>query len=61
LLAVPEYDAVVYRSARNIVNVRVMPVAELNAYDLLRQRNLLVVKSALESFVSQGQAVGAGA
>jgi len=61
LLVVPEYDAVVYRSARNIEGVIVLPVAELNAYDLLRQRNLLIVKSALESFVVQGAAVTAEA
>ncbi|MBD3673607.1 MAG: 50S ribosomal protein L4 [Planctomycetaceae bacterium] len=61
LLVVPEYDAVVYRSSRNIEGLKVLPVAELNAYDLLRQRNLLVVKSALESFVGQAEAVGAEA
>lgn len=61
LLVVPEYDAVVYRSSRNIEGLKVLPVAELNTYDLLRQRNLLVVKSALESFIGQAEAVGAEA
>lgn len=59
LLVVPEYDAVIYRSARNVEGLRVLPVAELNTYDLLRRRNLLIVKSALESCVGQAEAVGA--
>jgi len=61
LLAIPEYDVVVHRSTRNIQGVKVLPVAELNTYDLLRRRNLVIVKSALESFVSPGEAVAAGA
>ena len=61
LLVVPEYDSVVYRSARNIEGLKVLPAAELNTYDLLRQRNLLIVKSALESLINQSEAVAAEA
>jgi large subunit ribosomal protein L4 len=59
LLVLPEYDAVVWRSARNIPGLRVSPVAELNAYDLLRQRKTLIVKSALESFLGQDKPAAA--
>ena len=61
LLVLPEYDAVVWRSARNIPGLRVSPAAELNAYDLLRQRKTLIVKSALDSFLGQGEPAVAAA
>lgn len=48
LLAIPKGDANLWRSARNIASLRVSPAAELNAYDLLRQRMLLVTKDALD-------------
>lgn len=48
LVAVGGHDPLVWRSARNIPTVRVSPVAELNAYDLLRQRQLLLTKGALD-------------
>jgi large subunit ribosomal protein L4 len=59
LLVLPEYDAVVWRSARNIPGLRVSPVSDLNAYDLLRQHKTLIVKSALESIVGQGEPAAA--
>jgi large subunit ribosomal protein L4 len=59
LLVLPEYDAVVWRSARNIPGLRVLPVAELNTYDLLRRRKTLIVKSALESYLGQGESAAA--
>lgn len=55
LLVLPEYDAVVWRSARNIPGLRVLPLAEMNTYDLLRRRKALIVKSALDSFLSQDE------
>lgn len=44
-------DANVYRSARNIEGVKVLPVAEFNCYTVLRQKRLLVTKAALEAFI----------
>jgi large subunit ribosomal protein L4 len=44
-------DQNVYRSARNIAGVKVLPVAEFNCYTVLRQKRLLVTKAALEAFI----------
>jgi len=49
LLAIKEHDNTVYRSARNIENLRVSPARELNAYDVLRQRQFLVTRDALDA------------
>jgi len=48
LLAIEKYDGNVWKASRNIADVRVSPAAELNAYDLLRQRRLVVTKAALD-------------
>jgi len=50
LVAVSEYDVNVYRSIRNLANVSVVPVAELNALNVLRPRRLLMTTSALDAF-----------
>jgi large subunit ribosomal protein L4 len=44
-------DANVYRSARNIEGVKVLPVAEFNCYTVLRHKRLLITKAALEAFI----------
>ncbi|MDA0658217.1 MAG: 50S ribosomal protein L4 [Planctomycetota bacterium] len=49
LLALPERDTNIYKSARNIEGVTVSPVADLNALAVLRPRRLLVTKSALDA------------
>ena len=48
LLTVAEHDGNIWKSSRNIPNLRVSPVGNLNAYSLLHQRQLVVTKSALE-------------
>lgn len=48
LLAIPEHDATVWKSARNIEDLRVSVCTDLNAYDLLRQKRLVVTKDALD-------------
>lgn len=48
LLAIRENDALVWKSARNIPTLRVSPALELNAYDLLRQKRLVVTKEAMD-------------
>ena len=50
LVAVPGYDANVYKSIRNMADVSVLPVADLNALDVLRPRRLLMTTSALDAF-----------
>ena len=49
LLSIAEHDANIWKSARNIPALLVSPAAGLNAYDLLRQRNLLVTKAAMDA------------
>ncbi len=50
LVAVPEYDINVYKSIRNLANVSVVPVAELNTLNVLQPRRLLMTTSALDAF-----------
>jgi large subunit ribosomal protein L4 len=48
LLAIDGYDANVWKSARNIPSLSVSPASDLNAYDLLHQKKLLVTRGALD-------------
>ena len=53
VLVTPEkHDANVWKSARNIAGVTVAPVADLNAWTILRPRSIVMTKAALESFRS---------
>jgi large subunit ribosomal protein L4 len=47
LIGLPQPDAVLHRSARNIAGVQIAPVAEFNTYDVLKQRYLLLTREAL--------------
>lgn len=48
LLTIAGANQVVWRSARNIANLQVSPCAELNAYDLLRQKQLVITRDAID-------------
>jgi len=48
LLAIEEHDGNIWKSARNVAGLRVSPAQDLNAYDLLLQRRLVVTKGALD-------------
>jgi large subunit ribosomal protein L4 len=50
LVAVAGYDINVYKTIRNIANVSVVPVAELNALNVLTPKRLLMTTSALDAF-----------
>ena len=52
LVAVESYNVDLYKSFRNIEGVRILPVAEINAYEVLRPKRLLMTKAALEQFVA---------
>ena len=52
LIAVEEYDVNTYKSARNIEGVRILPVSELNAYEILKPKSLLMTKAALDTFTN---------
>ena len=48
LIGTAGYDTPVWRSARNIAGVEVMPTSQFNAYAVLRQKRLVLTRSALE-------------
>lgn len=48
LIATAEYSPVVYKSARNIQGVSVLPVGDLNALEVLRPNCLLVTREAMD-------------
>jgi large subunit ribosomal protein L4 len=61
LLTTAGYDQNVYMSARNIEGVSVSPVAELNAWSILRPRKVLMTRAALDAFRTRTQAAPAAA
>ena len=50
LVAVDRYDVNVLKSIRNLADVLVLPVSDLNALEVLRPRRLLMTKAALDAF-----------
>ena len=50
LVAVEGHDANVFMSVRNIADVSVLPVGELNALEVLRPKRMLMTKAALDAF-----------
>lgn len=53
LIATDGLQPVVWKSARNISGVQVLPVADLNAYALLRNRSLVISVSAMDSILGR--------
>ena len=49
LVTIPEYDVNVYKTIRNLDGVSVLPVAELNALNVLHPRRLLMTTAALDA------------
>lgn len=47
LIVVPEKDEVAYKSARNIENVAIVPVNNLNVYDILKYEKFIITKDAV--------------
>ena len=50
LLAPEKHDAVFWKSARNIDGVSVAPVADLNAWAILRPRSIVMTTAAIDAF-----------
>ncbi len=50
LVAVAGYDANVHKSTRNLADVSVLPVGDLNALEVLRPRAVLMTRAALDAF-----------
>ena len=51
LVAIEKYDSLLYKSLRNIDGVKVLPVFELNAYEILKPKQVVMTKEALEKFI----------
>jgi large subunit ribosomal protein L4 len=49
LLAIEGHSNNVWLSSRNIENLQVLPASDLNSYQLLHQKKLIITKSALDS------------
>lgn len=55
LLTIDQHDANVWKSARNIPTLAVAPASDLNAYELLHKKMVLVTKEALDRIRSRGK------
>ncbi len=51
-LATADYDAVVYRSARNIDRCTVTTVRQLSAWDIMQNRTLLLTKDGMQKLLA---------
>ena len=51
LIAIEAYDVNLWKSARNLPGVSMKPVAEINAFDLLRHHRLVITRAALDKLV----------
>ncbi len=58
LVATREYDENVYRSARNIRKVDVLPVSDLNAAAIVNHKQMLFTKDAIVSFLDRSTKSG---
>ncbi|GHT44064.1 50S ribosomal protein L4 [Planctomycetales bacterium] len=52
IVVVESYNQDLYKSFRNIEGVRILPVNEINAYDVLRPKRVLFTKAALDRFIA---------
>jgi len=59
LIGTAGLDDNVYKSARNIRGVEVLPAAQFNAYTVLRQKRLLLTRAALDELRRLGKAKSA--
>ncbi len=50
LLVLKEANDNIYRSARNIQRAEVVTLSELNTYDIMKAKNLMLVESSVEEF-----------
>jgi len=61
LVAPEKHDTNFWKSARNIEGVSVSPVAELNAWSILRPRAIVMTRAALDAFRASAKAVSSPA
>jgi large subunit ribosomal protein L4 len=61
LIGTDKLDQNVYKSARNIEGVKVLPAAEFNCYTVLKQKRLVLTRAALEALKNVGKQTGEAA
>ncbi|RPH37348.1 MAG: 50S ribosomal protein L4 [Planctomycetota bacterium] len=52
LLALTKHNNKVWLSARNLQDLSVRPVDQLNAYDVVKHKDLLLTRGALDALVA---------
>jgi large subunit ribosomal protein L4 len=60
LIGTDKLDPNVYKSARNIEGVKVLPAAEFNCYTVLKQKRLVLTRAALDALLAAGVQEGHG-
>ncbi len=50
LVTLDNYDPIAYKSLRNIDKVETLPVSDINAYEVLRPKRILMTRAALDMF-----------
>lgn len=55
LIGIPEANDGLYRAARNIAGVELHPVSQFNTYTILRQKQLVLTRPALDALRQQGK------
>ena len=55
LVTTEQLDSNVYKSARNITDVSVSPVSDLNALSVLKPRKMVVTRAALDRIKERAQ------
>jgi large subunit ribosomal protein L4 len=58
LVTTNNYDDNLYKSARNISRITIMPVAELNAGDICNHKKMLFTKEAIMSLLNADKTIG---
>ncbi len=53
LLTLAEYDEVLFRSARNIPDITVRPVEDLNAFDIATRQKMLLTREAMDKLLNR--------
>jgi large subunit ribosomal protein L4 len=61
LVALAKSDDVVWKSGRNLPKTEIRPVAQLNAYEVLRRKHLLMTRAALDLLLGESETPPAGA
>ncbi|OHB35794.1 MAG: 50S ribosomal protein L4 [Planctomycetes bacterium GWA2_40_7] len=49
LIVIPELNETIWKSSRNIYNMKVRIASDLNAYEVIKYKKLLIVKEALDN------------